>query len=179
MKRTALCTVNPGGIVMPEPFLRTLRTRPDSSPAFPTAGLRTGSIPVIMSRLSRGRQEDSMSVFQHIAAAAPWLSPTESAALTRFADQVRARYRDRVKRTVLFGSRARGEGHEESDLDVAVILTGADQPDRRALIDLSTDIFLETDIRISPVVLSQDEFDTLLRLRRGVALAIRDEGIEW
>lgn len=120
-----------------------------------------------------------MSVFQHIAAAAPWLSPTESAALTRFADQVRARYRDRVKRTVLFGSRARGEGHEESDLDVAVILTGADQPDRRALIDLSTDIFLETDIRISPLVLSQDEFDTLLRLRRGVALAIRDEGIEW
>lgn len=110
--------------------------------------------------------------------AAPWLSPTESAALTRFADQVRARYRDRVKRAVLFGSRARGEGHEESDLDVAVILTGADQAVRRALIDLSTDIFLETEIKVSPMVLSPDDFDTLLRLRRGVALAIQDEGID-
>lgn len=120
-----------------------------------------------------------MSVSQHFAGAAPWLSPTESAALTRFADEVRARYRERVRRIVLFGSRARGVGHEESDLDVAAILDAADQTIRRALIDLSTDLFLETDIRISPFVLSPDDFDTLLRLRRGVALAIRDEGIEW
>ena len=33
-------------------------------------------------------------------------------------------------------------------------------------------------MRVSPLVLSQDEFDTLLRLGRGVAIAIRDEGID-
>lgn len=118
-----------------------------------------------------------MSTSQHIAVAT-WLSPTEAAVLTRFADQVRAQYGDRVSRIALFGSRARREGHEESDLDVAVILADVDQALRRALIDLATDLFLETEMRISPLVLSQDEFDTLLRLGRGVAIAIRDEGID-
>lgn len=61
-----------------------------------------------------------MATSQRISVAT-WLSPTESAVLTRFADRVRAHYGDRVSRIVLFGSRARREEHEESDLDVAVI----------------------------------------------------------
>ncbi|MEW6681318.1 MAG: nucleotidyltransferase domain-containing protein [Nitrospirota bacterium] len=122
--------------------------------------------------------EGSMSRSQRISVATPWLSPTESTVLTRFAEQVRAQYGGRVNRIALFGSRARREGHEESDLDVAVILADVDQALRRALIDLATDLFLETEMRISPLVLSQDEFDTLLRLGRGVAIAIRDEGID-
>ena len=121
-----------------------------------------------------------MSRSQHAARRRPpvWLSPTEWSALERFVDEVRARDSDRVHRMTLFGSRARGEGHEESDLDVAVILTGDDHALRRALIDLATGIYLDTGIKISPLVLSQRDFNTLAQMERGIAVAIQHEGVD-
>lgn len=121
-----------------------------------------------------------MSRSQHAARRQPpvWLSPTEWSALERFVDEVRARHGNRVHRITLFGSRARGEGHEESDLDVAVTLTADDHGLRRALIDLATDISLDTGIKISPLVLSQRDFDALARMERGIAVAIQREGVD-
>lgn len=37
-------------------------------------------------------------------------------------------YRDRLGRLVLYGSQARGETHEESDVDVLVVLEGPVEP---------------------------------------------------
>ena len=121
-----------------------------------------------------------MSRSQHAARRRPpvWLSPTEWSALERFVDEVRARHGDHVHRVTLFGSRARGEGHEESDLDVAVTLTADDHGLRRALIDLATDIYLDTGIKISPLVLSQRDFDALAQMERGIAVAIQHEGVD-
>ena len=55
-------------------------------------------------------------------------------------------YGDRLERVVLFGSRARGDAHEDSDYDVAVFLR--DMADRwqafDRLADLSTDILDKT-----------------------------------
>ena len=55
-------------------------------------------------------------------------------------------YGERIERVVLFGSRARGEAHEESDYDIAVFLK--DLTDRwcelRRLADIRTDILAET-----------------------------------
>jgi predicted nucleotidyltransferase len=56
-------------------------------------------------------------------------------------------YGDRIERVVLYGSRARGDAHEESDYDVAVFLR--EMPDRwhelNRLADLSTKIIVEED----------------------------------
>ncbi|MBU6298984.1 MAG: nucleotidyltransferase domain-containing protein [Alphaproteobacteria bacterium] len=66
--------------------------------------------------------------------------------LTRFRSALRKVYGDRLERTVLFGSRARGEARTDSDYDIAVFLR--DMPDRAAemdrLADLATDILYET-----------------------------------
>ncbi len=66
--------------------------------------------------------------------------------LTRFRATLDEIYGPRLERVVLYGSRARGDAHEESDYDVAVFLR--DMPDRIAelyrLADLSTAI-LEDD----------------------------------
>jgi uncharacterized protein len=40
--------------------------------------------------------------------------------LVRFRSALEALYGDRIERVVLFGSRARGDAHPESDYDVAV-----------------------------------------------------------
>ena len=72
--------------------------------------------------------------------------PCDDPVLRRFRASVDEIYGDRIERVVLFGSRARGEAHQDSDYDVAVFLK--DLTDRRPvmnrLADLSTDILEET-----------------------------------
>ena len=60
-----------------------------------------------------------------------------------------------VVRLVLFGSRARGEGHEHSDLDVLVVLRRYDRDARRAIIDAAADVDDDTGLRLSPIVVDE------------------------
>jgi uncharacterized protein len=48
--------------------------------------------------------------------------PATDPVLKRFRAALDALYGDRIERVVLFGSRARGDAHEDSDYDVAVFL---------------------------------------------------------
>ena len=61
----------------------------------------------------------------------------------------------------LFGSKARGDDRPASDLDVLVIVATGDWHIRDAVYDVATDILLQTDICISPKVISQKRFDQL------------------
>jgi predicted nucleotidyltransferase len=67
--------------------------------------------------------------------------------LKRFRAALDEIYGDRLERVVLFGSRARGDAHEDSDYDVAVFLRDlADRPAAmNRLADLSTKIIVEED----------------------------------
>ena len=65
--------------------------------------------------------------------------------LARFRAALAEMYGDRIERVVLFGSRARGDAHAESDYDVAVFLR--DMTDRaqemNRLADLATDVLYD------------------------------------
>lgn len=71
---------------------------------------------------------------------------TNDPVLVRFRKALDEMYGSRLERVVLFGSRARGDAHADSDYDVAVFLR--DMDDREAelnrLADLSPDIIGET-----------------------------------
>ncbi len=73
--------------------------------------------------------------------------------LTRFRSAVSGIFDGRIERLVLFGSRARGEGHADSDYDVAIFLK--DFTDRRQevrrMVPLVTDIVEETGAVIHPL----------------------------
>ncbi|MEW6598874.1 MAG: nucleotidyltransferase domain-containing protein [Pseudomonadota bacterium] len=64
----------------------------------------------------------------------------------RLREALQAVYGDRLARAVLFGSRARGEAHAESDYDVAVFLHGSEGlwAESGRLADIATDILDET-----------------------------------
>lgn len=49
-------------------------------------------------------------------------NPTDDPILSRFKAALDSIYRGQIDRVVLFGSRARGEAHDDSDYDVAVFL---------------------------------------------------------
>jgi len=66
-----------------------------------------------------------------------WLRPEEVSRLTRLADGVRAIVPKRdLVRFCLYGSRARGEDHAQSDLDVLVVLRGPSAEYGSRIIDL-------------------------------------------
>ena len=56
------------------------------------------------------------------------------------------RYKDRIEKIVLFGSRARGDNDSESDYDVAVFITDIDRFDVELAViaDIETEILYET-----------------------------------
>ena len=88
------------------------------------------------------------------AAKAKLADPTADPILQRYRAALEAIYGNRLERIVLFGSRARGEAHRDSDYDVAVFLK--DFTDRRAeqrrLSDAASELFDETgeDIQAIP-----------------------------
>lgn len=59
--------------------------------------------------------------------------PTDDPVLRRYRAALDAMYGDQIERVVLFGSRARGDAHADSDYDVAVFLKSL--PDRWAELD--------------------------------------------
>ena len=75
-------------------------------------------------------------------------------------DQLDVIYGDRLKGVYLYGSYARGDAREDSDIDVAVVLTGSvnrgQEIDRMG--DIISDICLDKDCFINSFFLSEREF---------------------
>jgi predicted nucleotidyltransferase len=59
---------------------------------------------------------------------------------------------------ILFGSQARGNTHQDSDIDVAVVIDNADNTEKN-VIELETALFKlrrDIDLRIEPIILEQE-----------------------
>lgn len=105
------------------------------------------------------------------------LPPLVRTALARFGDRVRAEIGANLVELRLFGSYARGEAHEESDVDVCVVLHSMTWENRRAILDLGADVFLDLDVQISPTVLSEDQYRLWRRQDRSLVRDIEREGV--
>jgi uncharacterized protein len=111
------------------------------------------------------------------------LSPPERRVVDAFAAAVWAHFDDRVERIAVFGSRARGDVHGESDIDVIVVLripvsdeTYADTIVRRMLDD-AWRLEPEHYVPISVIVMAWERFQAILTRERRFALDIEREGI--
>jgi predicted nucleotidyltransferase len=73
--------------------------------------------------------------------------------LARFRAALDAIYGDRLERVTLFGSRARGDAHTDSDYDIAIFLNGFIDRWRELdlIVPLVTDIVEETGAVIHPL----------------------------
>ena len=86
-------------------------------------------------------------------------SKTTAQAITLFMEKIATLFP--VKRVLMFGSRARGDYHTESDIDLAILMT---EPSgdfftlKLEMDDIAYDILLETGMRIQPLPIWQDEW---------------------
>jgi predicted nucleotidyltransferase len=78
---------------------------------------------------------------------------------------------------VLFGSVARGDYHDASDIDVAIIVRGLTRKLKGQILDEVAELELEHHRPLSVLVFSDEEFNHLKRRERRIALDIEREGI--
>lgn len=84
-------------------------------------------------------------------------------AVRDFAAKVAMKYAD-TRGSFLLGSQARGTADRDSDVDVLILLEQADHSIKRSIIDLAYDLYLETGVDISPLVMSVDEYQCQQRI---------------
>ena len=95
-----------------------------------------------------------------------------------FLSRLRGRYGSRVVDVRLFGSQARGEAREDSDVDVLVLLDHVEPDDDRAITDMASDLIWELHgVVIEPLVMSADEFARWLASERRTPCEIEKDGI--
>jgi predicted nucleotidyltransferase len=87
------------------------------------------------------------------------LNEKEELALRDFLSKVAQHFGGNYLYSLLFGSKARGDAHEGSDLDVAVVMQEADFETKRAIYAIAYDELLENEVDISPVIFSREVFE--------------------
>lgn len=88
------------------------------------------------------------------------MDPGTEDAVKRFLGLIAGRYN--MVGAILYGSRARGTHHPDSDADVAVLLRGEHQrllPATLAMADVAYDVLLETGVNITPLPIWMDEWE--------------------
>jgi predicted nucleotidyltransferase len=82
-------------------------------------------------------------------------------------------------RIILYGSRARGDAHPDSDWDLLILLDGSVECHRIAAIHHQLyQLELETDTVLSALVLSQEEWDSPLSRAMPFHTNVVREGVE-
>lgn len=76
----------------------------------------------------------------------------------RFATEARRAFPQQVERIILFGSVARGDDREDSDIDVLVLWNGDRKEGRKSLIALAVKLMLDTGEYVSAKVLTPEAF---------------------
>ncbi len=96
--------------------------------------------------------------------------------LQEFKTGIEQLYRRKLKNIVLYGSWARGDATEDSDIDLLVTLEGEISPGREIdrMIDIITDINLKYDVLLSVLPVSEKDFGIV---KSPLLLNVRKEGI--
>lgn len=100
--------------------------------------------------------------------------PPPALELARWA---RDRFGARVVDVRLFGSRARGEADEESDVDVLVVVDELSSAEAREIAFFCGDLLTQTDTLVSPLALSRARFEELRSRERRIIREIDRDGL--
>ena len=91
-----------------------------------------------------------------------------------FVRRVMEKYRNKIDNIILFGSVARGEAKEDSDIDILVVWNGNEAEGWRAMTGLAFDVLLDAGEYISIKVLGLDD----LKVENPFVKNVMAEGIK-
>jgi len=96
--------------------------------------------------------------------------------LEEFKKELEKLYGTRLKNVILYGSWARGDATEESDIDLLIVLEGEISPGAEIdrMIDIITGINLKHDVLLSIYPISEQDYSAI---QSPLLLNVRREGI--
>lgn len=103
------------------------------------------------------------------------MSPLIRSVLTQLEAALVERFGARVRSVVMFGSWARGEATEDSDLDVAVIIDGLTTAEWKQAAACAAEVEAAGDLAFSPFIVSSERFAALVA-EGGIGADIQREG---
>ena len=105
------------------------------------------------------------------------LDPEEQTWLDEYRAALREEYADVVRRMVVYGSKARGDAHEESDLDILLLVANEAADLQRKLRRIGYDLAAATPIAPSIMAYTEEEWDTLKELRSAYRASVDRDGV--
>jgi len=97
--------------------------------------------------------------------------------VNEFRDRLAHRFGPELLDIRVFGSYARGEANEDSDVDVFVLLGDPTWNDRRAVLDIAGDLFAERGLLLSPTIFDRARWEEWRRQERPLAMDIVRDGV--
>ncbi len=107
-----------------------------------------------------------------------YLTPKEKAALTEYLESLRKLYRSEVLSVRLYGSKARGDGHEDSDVDLFVRVRQDDRQAYSGMYQIGSRIELEYDLILGMMLVGPSHYGLMRRLGEPLYRNVQREGVE-
>ena len=101
----------------------------------------------------------------------------EEQAIREFTSKVRAAYGEQVRRVLLFGSKARGQSEEFSDIDILLVVAEEDWRFQKAICEISSEISLKLDVVFDVHFIGASRWQYLADIQAGYFRNVRREGI--
>jgi uncharacterized protein len=105
------------------------------------------------------------------------IPPSLRGPLEEYAKRLRVVFGDRVRDVRLFGSFARGDADEDSDVDVLVLVDGLTDLEIGRAAEEAAPVIMASGLAIAPLPMSTERFAELRRRERLLAHDIDVEGI--
>jgi predicted nucleotidyltransferase len=105
------------------------------------------------------------------------LLASEARAVEALRAWLRERFGGRLRELALFGSKARGEAHEDSDVDVLVVVDGLTSAETREIGHLGGDLLTHHDVLIATFAVSTERMTQLRSRDRRIAREIDRDAV--
>ena len=106
------------------------------------------------------------------------LLPNERAAVQAFTAQLRTQFGERIARTVLFGSKARGDSGPDSDIDILVVVDAADRRFETQVSGIASELDLKYDVLLNTHLLTRERWEDYACRQAALWLNVQRDGIE-
>ena len=101
----------------------------------------------------------------------------EQNAVREFARLLRSKYGHVIKEIILFGSKARGERRQDSDIDILIVLNGISFEIKKAISDLAAQENIKHNVLISTIRYDAAAWENPVISHSPFGQAVRNEGI--
>jgi len=105
------------------------------------------------------------------------MKPEHERIVRAFKESITERFGGRVEKVIVFGSAARGEMGEESDIDVLVVVDRIDEKIESKIGDMAFEAGAEDRVLITPIVIGKGTYEDMLRERYPFIMNVEREGV--